>query len=114
MSTNAPHTPIWIVMPILGAREYTTTAIADGLAQTVPTRLLLINQGVEDPFREELERYGGERMTQSEEMLELRAIIRELVLNFGPWHDYDCPGDDTCDCSAKSLHDRINAVLREE
>lgn len=48
--------PIWIVMPILGAREYTTTAIADGLAQTVPTRLLLINQGVEDPFREELER----------------------------------------------------------
>lgn len=47
--------PIWILMPILGAREYTRAAISDGLAQTVPTRLLLINQGVDEDFREELE-----------------------------------------------------------
>lgn len=48
--------PIWILMPILGARDYTIAAIADGLAQSIPTRLLLINQGVDDAFRDELER----------------------------------------------------------
>mgnify|MGYP003394343405 CR=1 FL=1 len=47
--------PIWILMPILGAREYTRAAISDSLSQTLPTRLLLINQGVEEGFREELE-----------------------------------------------------------
>lgn len=47
--------PLWILMPILGAREYTRAAISDGLAQTLPTRLLLINQGVDEDFREELE-----------------------------------------------------------
>lgn len=50
-----PTAPIWIIMPILGARQYTTTAIADCLNQDVPTRLLLINQGVDDDFRAELE-----------------------------------------------------------
>ena len=48
--------PIYIIMPILGARDYTVAAIADCLAQSVPTRLLLVNQGVDDPFRDELER----------------------------------------------------------
>lgn len=48
--------PIPILMPILGARDYTVAAIADCLAQTVPIRLLLINQGVDDAFRDELER----------------------------------------------------------
>lgn len=48
--------PIWILMPVLGARDYTITAIADCLQQTVPIRLLIINQGVADPFRDELER----------------------------------------------------------
>lgn len=47
--------PILIVMPILGARDYTVAAIADCLAQSVPTRLLLVNQGVYPPFRRELE-----------------------------------------------------------
>jgi len=45
----------WIIMPILSAPEFTRAAIADCLSQSVPTRLLLINQGVEDAFREELE-----------------------------------------------------------
>lgn len=43
-------------MPVLAHPEYTRAAIADVLAQTVPVRLLLINQGVDDAFREELER----------------------------------------------------------
>jgi hypothetical protein len=42
-------------MPILAHPEYTRAAIADCLAQSTPTRLLLINQGVDDAFREELE-----------------------------------------------------------
>lgn len=46
----------WIVMPIAGAQDYTETAIADCLAQSVPVRLLLVNQGVEAPFRQRLER----------------------------------------------------------
>jgi hypothetical protein len=48
--------PTWCVMPVLGARDYTITAIADVLAQSVPIRLLIVNQGVDDAFREELER----------------------------------------------------------
>lgn len=48
--------PTWIVMPVLGARAYTLAAIADCLRQSVPTRLLVINQGVDDDFRDELER----------------------------------------------------------
>lgn len=43
-------------MPVLGAPDYTRAAIADVLAQSVPVKLLIINQGVDDPFREELER----------------------------------------------------------
>lgn len=52
--------PTWVVMPILGARQYTITAIADCLAQSVPVKILLINQGVDDDFRDELERIAEE------------------------------------------------------
>jgi hypothetical protein len=41
-------------------------------------------------------------------------ILREVVDRFGPWHDEDCPADDTCDCSAKTLHDRINTALSRQ
>jgi DNA-binding phage protein len=44
----------------------------------------------------------------------LRAALKETVERFGPWHDGGCPTDDTCDCSAKPLHDRINAVLTRQ
>jgi len=47
---------IWVVMPVLAHPVYTKAAISDVLAQTVPCRLLVVNQGVEDPFRRELER----------------------------------------------------------
>lgn len=52
--------PTWVVMPILGAREMTRTAIADCLGQSVPVKILLINQGVDDDFRDELERIAEE------------------------------------------------------
>lgn len=47
---------VWVIMPILSGRDYTTAAIADVLDQSLPTRLLLINQGVDADFRDELER----------------------------------------------------------
>jgi hypothetical protein len=43
----------------------------------------------------------------------LRDALKAVVLQFGPWHDDDCPCDDTCDCSAKPLHDAINAALAD-
>src|SRR5256885_2862829 len=48
--------PTWIVMPILADPEKPEAAISDCLAQSIPTRLLLINQGVEESFRDRLER----------------------------------------------------------
>jgi hypothetical protein len=48
--------PIWIVMPVLAGQEMTRAAISDCLAQSVPTKLLIINQGIPDEFRDELER----------------------------------------------------------
>lgn len=48
--------PTWIVMPVLAGPEVTEAAISDCLAQSVPTRLLVVNQGVDDAFRERLER----------------------------------------------------------
>lgn len=53
---EASFPPTWVIMPILGAPEYTRAAIADVLAQNTPVKLLIINQGVDDAFREELER----------------------------------------------------------
>lgn len=47
-------------MPIAGAEAYTSAAISDCLAQSIPTRLLLINQGVGTPFRQSLERMAEE------------------------------------------------------
>lgn len=47
--------PIWVIMPVV-VEAYTETAIADVLAQSVPIRLLIINQGVPTEFRQRLER----------------------------------------------------------
>ena len=58
MTTN-PRS--WIIMPIRAHRDYTIAAINDCLAQiesrdfSVSVTLLLINQGVDDAFRDELE-----------------------------------------------------------
>ena len=50
----------WIIMPVLAGPEMTEAALADCLAQSIPTRILVINQGVEDSFRERLERLSEE------------------------------------------------------
>jgi hypothetical protein len=47
-------------MPVLGAPELTEAAIADCLAQSIPTRLLIVNQGVPTPFRSRLEQIAEE------------------------------------------------------
>ena len=45
----------WVVMVIAGARQYTDAAIADCLGQSIPTKLLLVNQGVDSEYRRHLE-----------------------------------------------------------
>lgn len=50
----------WMLMPVLSSPAMTEAAIADCLAQSVPTRVLVINQGVETAFRERLERIAEE------------------------------------------------------
>lgn len=52
--------PVWCVMPVLAGPEMTEAAVADLLAQSVPTRILIVNQGVEEPFRRRLERLAEE------------------------------------------------------
>lgn len=47
--------PIWCVMPAVSNPDMTEAAIADLLAQSVPTRVLLILQGVTGPFRQRME-----------------------------------------------------------
>lgn len=44
---------------------------------------------------------------------ELLDALRLVVDTFGPWHDDDCPCDDTCDCSAKPVHDAVNAAIKK-
>ena len=56
--------PIYCVMPILSDPEVTEAAIGDLLAQSVPTRVLLVNQGVDDPFRDRLERLAEQYSPQ--------------------------------------------------
>lgn len=45
----------WAIMPVL-SEPYTDQAIVDVLRQTVEPNLLIINQGVDTPYREHLER----------------------------------------------------------
>jgi hypothetical protein len=59
MTREKPE-PTWIVMPVLAGFEATVTAIADALAQSVPTRILVVNQGADDRLRDHLERLAEE------------------------------------------------------
>ena len=52
--------PPWIIMPVLAGPEVTVAALADCLTQTVPARILVVNQGVDDGFRHQLEQYAEE------------------------------------------------------
>lgn len=66
-----PTAPAWVIMPVLGAPDLTEAAIGDVLAQSLPTRLLVINQGVDTAFRSRLEQiaeqYPGEVFLWSHE-----------------------------------------------
>jgi hypothetical protein len=42
---------------------------------------------------------------------QLLAALKAVVDQFGPWHDEDCPADDTCDCSAKPIHEAVDAAI---
>lgn len=46
----------WCVMPVLAGPEMTEVAIGDLLVQSVPTKILVVNQGVDEAFRDRLER----------------------------------------------------------
>ena len=48
--------PMWCIMPVLAGPEMSEAALSDLLAQSVPVRVLIVNQGVDDLFRERLER----------------------------------------------------------
>jgi hypothetical protein len=37
--------------------------------------------------------------------------IKEYVTHFGPKHEDDCPGDDTCSCAFKPMNDGINRAI---
>jgi hypothetical protein len=52
--------PTWIIMPVVAGREMTEAAIADCLAQSVPVRVLVVNQAVDNDFRDRLERITEE------------------------------------------------------
>jgi len=47
-------------MPVLAGQEMTEAAIGDCLGQSVPTRILIVNQGAEDALRSRLERLAEE------------------------------------------------------
>lgn len=50
----------WVIMPVMVGPEMTIAALSDLLVQTMPCRILVVNQGVEDPFRDQLERIAEE------------------------------------------------------
>lgn len=54
--TDDTRNTTWVIMPVLSAPDLTEAAISDVLAQSMPTRLLIVNQGVDDQFRDRLER----------------------------------------------------------
>jgi hypothetical protein len=47
--------PIWCLMPVRNQPERTLAALSDLLAQTVPTQILIVAQGVDQALRELLE-----------------------------------------------------------
>src|SRR5712691_4118439 len=54
--SRAMTEPVWVILPVMAGIELTRAAISDILAQSVPVRLLLVNQGCPDVMREEFER----------------------------------------------------------
>ncbi len=61
MTPAAPPTETWILMPWLNSPEMTLQAVEDCLAQTVPTRVLLIDQGASQEDRQVVDRWIDQR-----------------------------------------------------
>lgn len=61
--------PVWVIMPVRAHRDYTIAAIGDVLQQSQPVILLVINQGVDDAFRTELERVAENTLGGGEVLL---------------------------------------------
>lgn len=57
--------------------------------------------------------YREEHKRLKEINADLLSALTSVVDQFGPWHDDDCPADDTCDCTAKPVHDAVNAAIRK-
>ena len=51
---------LWVVMPVMGGEALTDAAISDVLAQSIPTRLLIIAQGVHWAWRQHLQQVAEE------------------------------------------------------
>lgn len=48
----------------------------------------------------------------AEERDDAIEALKEYVKWFGPAHDQDCPGDDTCECSGANVNRLVNVALR--
>jgi len=58
---SASSEPTWVVIPVLNNLEMSLDAIGDALNQSVPTRVLIVNQGSDDDTRRALERESEQR-----------------------------------------------------
>lgn len=59
-----PQTPTWVIIPIRDNLAQTLDTVYDASHQSVPTRLLLVNQGSSQETRQELERLAEEHAEQ--------------------------------------------------
>lgn len=58
---RATPQPTWVIMPFRNSPEMTLIAVGDALAQTVPTRVLLVDQGASQADREVIDRFIEQR-----------------------------------------------------
>jgi glycosyltransferase involved in cell wall biosynthesis len=59
--SSSSVSPIWCIMPVLNNLQMSLDAIGDCLDQSVPTRVLVINQGSDDETRKALEQTAEQR-----------------------------------------------------
>lgn len=41
---------------------------------------------------------------------EMAAALEKYIVYYGPIHEDDCPGDDTCDCHYQEVNEGTNAA----
>jgi hypothetical protein len=98
--TPTPHSPLpWSVCGTTLSPLYASVVTADGVEFMHDDDTLMSKADAEFIVR---------ACNAHDELL---AALKAVVDMFGPWHDDDCPADDTCDCSSKPIHDAINAAI---